>query len=194
MAVSAPGVVVTGDPTAGTITNSGALNVVALASGGTYATPGATARADPLVGASSNATATGIRVDGGVSNLTITNSGSINVDAITANGDLVTDPKSPGGVATAYGIRVEGNGARHAAPATSSPSTTRATSSSVSRAMAGRHGPAGSAIDVSALREPTVINLLGGAERSGEHLRQHRASRSWHGHGCGWRCDQRGER
>ena len=48
----------------------------------------------------SSAQATGIRVTGGVNNMTITNSGSINVDAITANG----------GEAAAYGIRVTSNG------------------------------------------------------------------------------------
>ena len=48
----------------------------------------------------SSALATGIRVDSGVNNLLISNSGSINVDAITENG----------GEATAYGIRVVANG------------------------------------------------------------------------------------
>ena len=48
----------------------------------------------------SSAPATGILVNSGVNNMTITNSGSINVDAITANG----------GAAKAYGIRVASNG------------------------------------------------------------------------------------
>ena len=48
----------------------------------------------------SSAVATGIRVNSGINNLTISNSGSINVDAITANG----------GNAEAYGIRLVANG------------------------------------------------------------------------------------
>ena len=125
VAGSPPAVVTNAEPVDGVINNSGTLNVVAHASGGVasaththavYTTSGAgthvvyttegpgtavavttTTTTTPL----SSALATGIRVDGGVNNMTISNSGSINVDAITENG----------GSATAYGIRVTANGA-----------------------------------------------------------------------------------
>ena len=125
----APVVTTNANPINGTIDNSGTLNVVAFASGGvasaTFTTPTTSGAGTGVTTVTtttplSSAVATGIRVNSGVNNLTITNSGSINVDAITANG----------GDATAYGIRVTSNGVATRRPPTSSPSTTRATSSS----------------------------------------------------------------
>ena len=88
-----------GNPVSGTITNAGTINVVANAAGGTFTTP--TAGGGTTTLGRSSATATGIHVAGGANTMTISNSGSLNVDAITANN----------GVSTARGIFVEANGA-----------------------------------------------------------------------------------
>jgi uncharacterized protein with beta-barrel porin domain len=160
------------------ITNSGTLNVVANAAGGVTQTSvvtgtGTTATTVVTTHPHSSAIATGIRLNAGLygttstttpagsttpvvhhNNTTITNSGTIDVRAITANG----------GPAQAYGIRVTSNGA--ATPAAGQVLTIN-NSGDISALYSTDGGTTfhrGEAIDVSAAPvASTVINLLGGS-------------------------------
>src|SRR4029453_17183419 len=119
--------------------------------------------ATTLVGALSNATATGIRMGSGVNTSVVTNPGSINVDAIPANGDAVPDPLSPGGFSTAYGIRVFDNGTG-LAPVGTELFTVNNSGDIIVR-VSGDGGATwrrGFAIDVASAPNNSVINLLGG--------------------------------
>jgi hypothetical protein len=134
---------------AGSITNSGELNVAAFASGGTITNgTGATATTTP----GSSAQATGILVNSGVNNMTITNSGAINVDAVTANG----------GAANAYGIRIASNG--DATPVAGDVVTINNSGDIVARISTdgGANYLRGTAIDVTDAPNRAVVNLLGG--------------------------------
>ncbi len=139
-----------GNPVSGTITNAGTINVVANAAGGTFTTP--TVGGGTTTLGRSSATATGIHVAGGANTMTISNSGSLNVDAITANN----------GVSTARGIFVEANGAF--TPAATDVLTINNSGDIIVRQSidGGATWTRGMAIDVASAGEPTVINLLGG--------------------------------
>jgi hypothetical protein len=147
-----------GNPVGGTIVNSGTLNVVASAAGGVTATTVTNTTADGATTTvvtthpASSANATGIAVAGGANNLTISNSGSINVDAITANG----------GAASATGIRVAANGT--VVPAAGDVLTINNSGDIIARFSmdGGTTFHRGTAIDVSEAPNRTVINLLGG--------------------------------
>jgi len=149
-------------PLAGTINNSGTLNVVAHAAGGvasaTFTTLTGTGESvttttvtttTPL----SSAVATGIRTNSGVNNLLISNSGAINVDAITENG----------GAATAYGIGVTSNGV--ATPGVDDVTTIENSGDIIVRVSTdgGTTFHRGTAIDVTEAPNRTVINLLSGS-------------------------------
>ncbi|MEO8175503.1 MAG: autotransporter outer membrane beta-barrel domain-containing protein, partial [Sphingomicrobium sp.] len=138
----------------GTLDNAGAINVVAHAAGGTFTTvvgTGTTAVTNTF--AKSTATATGILVDSGLTSLTINNSGSINVDAITENG----------GSTTANGIIVVSNGTG-GIPALTDILTINNSGGLIVRQSGdgGASWTRGMAIDVSQAPNPSVINLLGG--------------------------------
>ncbi len=76
-----------GNPVDGAIVNSGTINAMAFASGAaTSFVTGTGTTATTIIGGGSSAFATGIAVFSGANNLTITNSGSINVDAVVADG------------------------------------------------------------------------------------------------------------
>src|SRR5205085_5277705 len=104
----------------------------------------------------SNALATGIRTDSGINRMTITNTGAINVDAVTANG----------GDATSYGIRVTSNGAT--TPAAGDVVTINNSGDIIARISTdgGTTFHRGEAIDVSDAPNRAVINLLGGTPPS----------------------------
>ena len=165
---------VNGQPLLASITNSGTLNVVANAAGvgPTQTTVGAGATAVVNTHQHSSANATGILLKAGafttthattpaggtpttvVGNTSITNTGTINVDAVTAKG----------GPATAYGIRVESDGTATPAGAgdiviTNNGGTIRVRQST----DGGTTWQRGMAIDVSAAPNNSVINLLGGS-------------------------------
>ena len=147
-----------GNPLTGTLTNSGSIKVVASAAGGVtsttavVATTGGGTSVVTTTHPHSSAVATGIRLNSGVNTMTVTNSGSIDVDAITANG----------GDATAYGIRVTSNGA--ATPAVGDVFTFTNDGGSM-RVRQSTDGGAtwhrGMAIDVASAPNNSVINLLG---------------------------------
>jgi len=162
ISVAAAGTALQAAAAAGSISNSGTINVVANAAGATSTrVTGAGTSATTVVAAHSNATATGIAVSGAAVDTTITNTGSINVDAITANGDAVTDPLSPGGTATAYGIRV--TGAAGVAPTTEVLTINNAGDIRVRESGdGGATWHRGEAIDVSAAPNASVINLISG--------------------------------
>jgi hypothetical protein len=170
---------VNGNPMVATITNSGTLNVTAKASGlGTTQTSvvngtGTTATTAVTTHPHSSALATGIRLNAGLlgttttttvgtgttavqtvhhNNTTITNSGTIDVTAITN-----------GGPAQAYGIRVTGNGT--ATPAAGQVLTINNSGDIIATYSTdgGTTFHRGEAIDVSAAPvAATVINLMGG--------------------------------
>ena len=146
----------------GTIDNSGSITAIASAAGGTYTTVvGVGTTATTLVGALSNATATGIYLELAGNTMTVTNSGSINVDAITANGDSVTDPLSPGGYATANGIVVTNNGTSNGGASL----FTLNNSGDIIVRVSGDGGATwhrGMAVDVASAPNNSVLNLLGG--------------------------------
>ena len=125
-----------GNPITGYLTNDGAFDVVALASGGT----------------GSSAYATGISVASGVNTMVITNTGSINVDAITTNG----------GNAQATGIYVTANG--DTVPLVGEVLTINNDGDIIVRESSdgGDTFFRGMAIDVATAPNNTVINLLSG--------------------------------
>ncbi|HYX46176.1 MAG TPA: hypothetical protein VE820_05080, partial [Sphingomicrobium sp.] len=149
----------TANAVAGTITNAGTLNVFAKAHGDgmftsafTVPTSGGGVTNITVTHTLSAASATGIGVNGGVNNMTISNSGTINVEAVTSKGDP----------ANAYGIRVMENG-------TVAPAATDVTTINNSGDIIARYSTDGgttfhraTAIDVTEAPNPTVINLLGG--------------------------------
>ena len=98
----------------------------------------------------SSARATGIAVNGGVNTMTITNTGAINVDAITMHG----------GDATAYGIRATSNG--DATPLATDILTINNSGDIIVRQSSdgGDTFFRGMAIDVAGVPNQTVINLM----------------------------------
>ena len=86
---------------AGTLTNSGSIDVIAVGSGQMFTSVvGTGTTATTISWGGSSAFATGILVFGGANNMTITNSGTISVDAVAADG----------GTAIALGIGALSNG------------------------------------------------------------------------------------
>jgi len=136
----------------GTVVNSGDIKVFAHASGGGVQTV-ATASGGVTTVNRSQATATGIAVNSGINDLTITNSGTISVDAITSNG-------AP---SLAYGIHVLGTGGG-VAPAADDVLTINNSGDIIARFSTdgGTTFHRATAIDVTEAPNPTVINLLGG--------------------------------
>ncbi|WP_265571758.1 hypothetical protein, partial [Sphingomicrobium nitratireducens] len=152
----------------GTLTNSGNIVVAAVASGslGSTTTPvlttsgPGTAIASTLTTytASSAAYATGILVTGGLVNATVENTGTIMVDAWTANGDAA----DVGGYTNAYGVRVTGNEGAFT-PTTETFVFTNDGGMIQSR-VSGDGGATfarGFAVDVSEAPNPSIINLYG---------------------------------
>ena len=136
----------------GSVANSGNLYVAAFASGGLVTTgTGTTATEVP----GSNATATGIALLSGANAMTVTNSGTIAVEAVTGGG----------GDATAYGIRVAGNGTGAVPVAGTVLTITNDGGNILVRESAdgGATYQRGMAIDVTAAPNPTIVNLLGDA-------------------------------
>ena len=140
------------NPISGTIINDGQLNVVAQASAyNSFTTTTTGGTTTTVYSGVSSARATGIAVNGGVNTMTITNTGAINVDAITMHG----------GDATAYGIRATSNG-----------DATPLATDILHHQQLGRHyrprqssdgGDTffrGMAIDVAGVPNQTVINLM----------------------------------
>lgn len=135
----------------GSMVNDGTFSVLAHASGGgTFTTPTAMGTTTVVL---SSANATGIYLESGVNTMTVTNTGALNVEAMTA----------AGGGATATGIRVVGNG-------TGLPPgmddvftfTNNGGDIRVRQSMdGGTSWQRGLAIDVSDAPNPSVINLLG---------------------------------
>jgi hypothetical protein len=125
----------------GTLVNSGNINVQAAASG-TFFSSAATA------------TATGILMTSGINTATVTNTGSIAVDAITN-----------GGPATARGIVAAGNGTG-VAPGLTDVLTINNSGDLIVRQSTNGGGSwaRGMAIDVALAPNNTVINLLGGGD------------------------------
>ena len=128
------GINATGDgDMSGTVAQSGTLNVVANASGGT----------------ASSATATGMVLSAGAGSntLTVTNTGAIDVDAITGNG----------GLASAIGVLPSGSGATGTFTFVNDGGSMQVRNSTDGGATWTR----GMAIDVTGLANAAVINLLG---------------------------------
>jgi len=149
---------VNGNPISGTLDNSGSIDVAAFASGGivtttfTNPTTGGGVTTVTVTSPASSANATGIAIYSGVNTMVVTNSGSINVDAVVANG----------GTANAFGVVVAANGT--ATPAAGEVFTfTNDGGSIVVRESVdgGATWRRGMAIDVSAAANGSVINLLG---------------------------------
>ena len=147
-----------GSPLTGTLDNSGSVNVVASAAGGVTttshmtATTGGGSTTVTVTNPQSSAHAVGIALNGGVNTMTVTNSGTINVDAITANG----------GDAKATGVLVTANGA--VAPVAGDVFTFTNDGGTIRVRESGDGGATwtrGMAIDVSASPNPSVINLVG---------------------------------
>ena len=143
---------------AGYMTNSGELNVLASAIGGmvtSFTSGGGTTQ---IVG--SRAVATGVSLTSGVNTMSVSNSGAINVDAVTANG----------GEASATGILVAGNGTGSAAREDAVFTFTNDGGTIVVRESVdgGDTWRRGMAIDVSAAPNASVINLLGDGEIYGD--------------------------
>lgn len=137
---------------AGTIVNEGTLHVLASAQGGgTYTT--VTAGGATITVTQSSAIATGIRMESGTNNLSVTNSGTLSVDAVTAGN----------GITEATGIIAVDNGAGLAAAAGSVLTITNDGGDIIVRESldGGATWRRGMAIDVAAAPNPTVINLLG---------------------------------
>ena len=94
------------NPMSGSVTNDGTVNVLAKAFGATvtgyYTVPTADGSYTWVSGqhAGSVASASGIAIRGGVNNMTVTNTGTLDVEAVTASG----------GAANAYGVRITANG------------------------------------------------------------------------------------
>lgn len=137
---------------AGSIVNDGTLNVLASAQGGgTYTT--VTGGGATITVTQSSATATGIRMESGTNNMTVVNTGTISVDAVTAGN----------GVTQATGIIAEDNGTGIAPAAGSLLTITNDGGDIIVRESVdgGATWRRGMAIDVAAAPNPTVINLLG---------------------------------
>jgi len=136
----------------GSIDNDGLLNVVAHATGGgpvvTQTFSGATLTFDQ-----SSAQAIGISMYVGAATATITNTGTIDVEAVTGNG----------GPADAHGIWVQGNGTG-LPPSAGDVLTINNSGDIIARQSTdgGDTWQRGMAIDVSTAPNASVINLLGG--------------------------------
>ena len=131
---------------AGTVSNSGNLSVVASALGGPVATPTLATATTP----GSFASALGISLNSGLNTMVVTNSGAINVDAITG-----------GGVANATGVLVTATGL--GVPAGDLFTFVNDGGTIVVRESVdgGATWTRGMAIDVATAPNPSVINLLG---------------------------------
>ena len=108
----------------------------------------------------SRAVATGVSLTSGVNTMSVSNSGAINVDAVTANG----------GEASATGILVAGNGTGSAAGEDAVFTFTNDGGTIVVRESVdgGETWRRGMAIDVSAAPNASVINLIGDGEIYGD--------------------------
>ncbi len=138
---------VNAQPMNGSITNSGTLNVLAMAAGGPLPV-GTGAATTP----GSSAVATGINVFSGVNNMTISNSGTIMVTAVTN-----------GGNAEAEGIYVQSNGT--ATPGALDVTTINNSGDIIARFSTdgGTTFHRGEAIDMAEEPNRSVINLMGAA-------------------------------
>lgn len=153
----------------GRIDNKGSIKVSANAAGGTSTRiVGAGAAAHPVVAANSKAQATGLFVAAANDGTTLNNSGLIAVDAITANGDKITDPAElASAAASAVGVLVQAAGSAPQPAAT----FTLNNSGNILVRVSGDGGQTfrrGTAIDVRGGPASSVINLLGGGNIVGD--------------------------
>jgi hypothetical protein len=154
----------------GKIDNKGSIKVAANVAGGTSARiVGTGASARPAIAANSKAQATALFIEAGANRATLSNSGLIAVDAITANGDKVTDPTqlASGANALANAILVESAGGGGAGLGV----FTIDNSGSIIARVSGDGGKTfrrGTAIDLTSAPNNSVINLLGGGRIVGD--------------------------
>ena len=96
------------NPIFGTLTNSGTIDVAAMAAGGLTVHTTSGGHIFFALANEPRAIATGISISGGINTMTVTNTGTIAVDAVVTDGPF-TEPYGTEG-AKAYGLRVIANG------------------------------------------------------------------------------------